>query len=85
MISVEDPRTCVLTVLADILQIKSGEIPTTASLEQDLKLDSTEIVDAQVRLEKRLGISMKGVKMVEIGTVNDLIAIAAARMKDAGV
>lgn len=73
-------RDTVLASVAGYLGSDAAKITPTSLLEEDLELDSTEMVDIYVDLEKKLSISMKDVKFADLKTVNDLIKAVALRM-----
>ncbi len=78
----EDLRTTVLTSVANFLGGNPAAIKPESNLEEDLQLDSTDIVDIFVDLEKKLKISLTGVRFADLKTVNGLIEVVAARMPE---
>ena len=60
-------------VFANNLGIKENEIKPDASLDASLALDSTELVELNVALEKAFGIKIAKDEITKDSTFNDII------------
>ncbi len=63
---------------------KARELSPHASLKDDLCLDSLDIVELIVHLEKRYGIEFDGDQMPKIETVDDLTRYTSGLMDSRG-
>ena len=78
--NIETLRTSVLNSIVDFLNDKPDGLVPESRLVEDLGLDSTEMVDIFVDLEKKLGICLKDVKFANLNTINDLIKVVSSRI-----
>ena len=79
----EDIRSAVLTSVINFLTDNRVNVIPESRLLEDLGLDSTEMVDILVDIEKKLKISLKDVKFAQLNTINSLVCEVAARMPEA--
>jgi len=67
-------------VVATYLDMNPDELTAATRLDDDLDLDSTELVCVAVDLERALGFSLKGIPFGSMDTLTDL-AVAVARQE----
>lgn len=77
--SPNEPRTRVLSLLAEICDLPEGELHEDQELVADLGLDSPRALQLLVRLEDELGIELSDEEAARLATVGDLLSSVAAR------
>lgn len=70
----------VLITVTQYLEENEVVIGPDTLLEDDLELDSTEIINVFVDLEKRLDVDLKGIRFGDLDTFDDLVDAIAARL-----
>ena len=58
--------------LVDEFEMEENQLLPSASLKDDLNIESLDFVDIAVIIEKKFGLKVKGEEMVNIRTLEDL-------------
>ena len=58
--------------LIDEFEMEDDQLSPSASLKDDLNIESLDFVDIAVIIEKKFGLKVKGEEMVNIRTLEDL-------------
>lgn len=66
-------ESTIKNILADIIDIEPSEIYSHTSLKNDLQIDSTEMVDIVVGLEKTFGIYINEGEQEYFNTLSDIV------------
>jgi len=70
-------RSAVLAVLADIgLEVDS--LTDDTRFRDELDVDSTELVEISVAVERKLGVTISSSDFVELDTVGDLVRLVSS-------
>ncbi|MBB4266509.1 acyl carrier protein [Roseospira visakhapatnamensis] len=73
--SQERIETVVIDAIATSLSADPATINADTQLEDDLGVDSTELIGIIVEIEKALSISLKGLDYAKLKTPADLVAV----------
>lgn len=77
-------RAQLRTLLADIFTDITGETYSSLrdeqSLQDELKLDSFDLVSIAVGLHDRIGVTVEAAEVAEIVTVGDLVGLLQAKL-----
>ncbi|HIC90770.1 MAG TPA: acyl carrier protein [Syntrophaceae bacterium] len=68
-------------IMVKLLNVKPGEITPHANLENDLGMDSTEIVEMTVALEKAFGIQIDDGEITKNQSIGDVVELVHHRVK----
>lgn len=68
----EDIQRTVDNFLVEEFEISPEKVKGDASLKKDLAIDSLDIVDVIVLIEKEFGVKVKSEELSSLGTLNDL-------------
>lgn len=73
--------------LAEQLDLDLEQVPShgTASLEEDLGMDSLSLMDFLVFLEKRYGVSIPDEELADVATVGDVAHVLNELLPDGAV
>lgn len=66
-------------IIVKLLNVRPGEVTPDASLENDLGMDSTEIVEMTVALEKAFGINIDDGEITKSQSIGDVITLVKNR------
>ncbi|MBU2713435.1 acyl carrier protein [Zooshikella harenae] len=73
----------IYTTLAEYLDMPVSELKENTNLENELLLDSTELVCIMVALEKSMDISLKNVPFKDWVVINDIVNAVEQRLSEA--
>jgi len=59
-------------VLANLLKVKIGELKDDVSLQNSIGVDSTEMVESVIALEKSFGVKLNIKEITKNSTINDI-------------
>lgn len=59
-------------VLADLLKVKIEELKDDVSLQNSIGVDSTEMVESVIALEKSFGVKLNIKEITKNSTINDI-------------
>jgi acyl carrier protein len=67
-----DMKTKVKEVLANLLKVKIEELKDDVSLQNSIGVDSTEMVESVIALEKSFGVKLNIKEITKSSTINDI-------------
>ena len=67
-----DVKIKVKEVLANLLKVKIDELKDEASLINSIGVDSTEMVESVIALEKAFGVKLSPKEITKNSTINDI-------------
>ncbi|MGI0119356.1 acyl carrier protein [Zooshikella sp. RANM57] len=73
----------IYTTLAEYLDMPVSELKEHTNLENELLLDSTELVCIMVALEKAMDVSLKNVPFKDWVVINDIVEAVELRLSQA--
>lgn len=68
-------------VLANLLKVKIEELKDDLSLRDSIGLDSTEMVESLIALEKSFGIKLSPKEITKNSTINDIVSNIEEKIK----
>jgi acyl carrier protein len=68
----EDMKDKVKEVLANLLKVKIEELKDDVSLQDSIGVDSTEMVESVIALEKSFGVKINIKEITKNSTINDI-------------
>jgi len=68
-------------VLIDMFELDKASVTNTASLYEDLDLDSLDAIDLAVKLKTETGIKLKEQEMKAIRSVQDIIDVVCSNLE----
>lgn len=60
-------------VLANLLKVKIDELKDELSLQDSISVDSTEMVESVIALEKSFGVKLSPKEITKNSTINDIV------------
>jgi len=67
-------------VLAGLLKVKIEELKDDASLINSIGVDSTEMVESVIALEKAFGVKLSPKEITKNSTINDIVKIIDSKL-----
>ena len=67
-----DTKTKIKEVLSNLLKVKIEELKDEASLTDSIGVDSTEMVESVIALEKSFGVKLSPKEITKNSTINDI-------------
>ena len=67
-------------ILSKLLKVKPEELKDDASLESSIGVDSTEMVETVIALEKAFGKKLSPKEITKSSTINDIAEIIKAKL-----
>lgn len=68
-------------IMVKLLNVRPGEVTHNAGLENDLGMDSTELVEMTVALEKAFGINIDDGEITKSQSIGDVVDLIHNRVK----
>ena len=65
----------IIEILMEQLDLDRDEIKDTSDFVEDLEMDSLDMMELVIEVEKKLGISIDNEKLADIHNMNDLMAL----------
>ncbi len=69
-----DTRSKVKDVLANLLKVKIEELKDDSTLVDSIGVDSTEMVESVIALEKSFGVKLSPKEITKNSTINDIVS-----------
>jgi len=66
-------------VLANLLKVRIEELKDDVSLQNSIGVDSTEMVESVIALEKAFGIKLNVKEITKNSTINDIAAVIQSK------
>lgn len=67
------------TVLVDLLKVRPEELKDDMSLQDSIGVDSTEMVEACIALEKAFGTKLSPKEISKTSTINDIAGVIRSK------
>ena len=67
-----DTKAKIKEVLVNLLKVKSEELKDEVNLQDGIGVDSTEMVEAVIALEKAFGVKLSPKEITKSSTINDI-------------
>jgi len=68
-----DTKTKIKEVLSNLLKVKIDELKDEISLTNSIGVDSTEMVESVIALEKSFGVKLSPKEITKNSTINDIV------------
>jgi len=68
-----DTKSKIKDVLANLLKVKIDELKDEVSLTNSIGVDSTEMVESVIALEKSFGVKLSPREITKNSTINDIV------------
>jgi acyl carrier protein len=68
-----DTKSKIKDVLANLLKVKIDELKDELSLQDSIGVDSTEMVESVIALEKSFGVKLSPKEITKNSTINDIV------------
>ena len=69
-----DTKAKVKEIITNLLKIKIEELQDGLSLEESIGVDSTEMVELVIALEKSFGVKVSPKEVTKKSTINDIVS-----------
>lgn len=66
-------------ILVKLLRVKPEELKDEASLQDSISVDSTEMVEMVIALEKNFGVKLKPQEITKFSSINDIEKIIQSK------
>jgi len=74
-----DTKAKIKEVLVNLLKVKPEELKDDLSLQDSIGVDSTEMVESVIALEKSFGVKLSPKEITKSSTVNDIEKIILSK------
>ncbi len=74
-----DTKVKIKEVLVNLLKVKPEELKDDLSLQDSIGVDSTEMVESVIALEKAFGVKLSPKEITKSSTVNDIEKIIVSK------
>jgi len=75
-----DTKTKIKDILANLLKVKIEELKDDLSLQDSIGLDSTEMVESLIALEKAFGVKLSPKEVKKTSTINEIAGNIQAKL-----
>ncbi|MCK9572660.1 MAG: acyl carrier protein [Candidatus Omnitrophica bacterium] len=75
-----DTKTKIKDILANLLKVKIEELKDDLSLQDSIGLDSTEMVESLIALEKAFGVKLNPKEVKKTSTINEIAGNIQAKL-----
>ena len=75
-----DTKTKVKDVLVNLLKVKPEELKDDLTLQESIGVDSTEMVESVIALEKVFGVKLSPKEITKSSTINDIEKIISSKL-----
>lgn len=75
-----DTKTKIKEVLSNLLKVKIDELKDDVSLINSIGVDSTEMVESVIALEKSFGVKLSPKEITKNSTINDIVNNIQAKL-----
>ncbi|MCX5694265.1 MAG: phosphopantetheine-binding protein [Candidatus Omnitrophica bacterium] len=69
-----DTKTKIKEVLSNLLKVKIEELKDESTLIDSIGVDSTEMVESVIALEKAFGVKLSPKEITKNSTINDIVS-----------
>ncbi len=74
-----DTKTKIKETLVNLLKVKLEELKDEVSLQDSIGVDSTEMVESVIALEKAFGIKLNPKEISKFSTINDIEKVISSK------
>lgn len=75
-----DTKAKIKDVLTQLLKLRQEEIKDDVSLQDSISVDSTEMVEAVIALEKAFGTKLSPKEITKFSTINDIEKVIQSKI-----
>lgn len=75
-----DTKSKVKDVLANLLKVKIEELKDESTLIESIGVDSTEMVESVIALEKSFGVKLSPKEITKFSTINDIEKVINSKL-----
>ena len=75
-----DTKTKVKDVLVNLLKVKPDELKDDLTLQESIGVDSTEMVESVIALEKAFGVKLSPKEITKSSSVDDITKIIQSKI-----
>lgn len=75
-----ETKTKVKEILSNLLKVKIEELKDELSLQDSIGVDSTEMVESVIALEKAFGVKLSPKEITKNSTINDIAGNIQAKL-----
>ncbi|MCX5695410.1 MAG: acyl carrier protein [Candidatus Omnitrophica bacterium] len=68
-------------VLVDLLKVKPEELKDAVALQESIGVDSTEIVESVIALEKAFGVKLSPKEITKSSSIDDIAIVVQSKLK----
>ena len=68
-------------VLVNLLKIKAEELKDAVSLQESIGVDSTEMVESVIALEKAFGVKLSPKEITKSSSIDDITGVVQSKLK----
>lgn len=75
-----DTKAKIKEVLVNLLKVKAEELKDDLTLQESIGVDSTEMVESVIALEKVFGVKLSPKEITKSSTINDIEKIVSSKL-----
>lgn len=75
-----DTKAKIKDVLVNLLKVKPEELKDDLTLQESIGVDSTEMVESVIALEKVFGVKLSPKEITKSSTINDIEKIVSSKL-----
>ena len=68
-------------VLVNLLKVKAEELKDAVSLQESIGVDSTEMVESVIALEKAFGVKLSPKEITKSSSIDDIAGVVRSKLK----
>lgn len=76
-----ETKNKVKEVLSNLLKVKIEELKDEATLQDSIGVDSTEMVESVIALEKAFGIKLSPKEITKSSSIDDIAGVVQSKLK----
>jgi len=73
-------KTKIKEVLVNLLKVKAEELKDGVSLQESIGVDSTEMVESVIALEKAFGVKLSPKEITKSSSIDDIATVIKAKL-----
>jgi acyl carrier protein len=75
-----DTKAKIKEVLVNLLKVKAEELKDDLTLQESIGVDSTEMVESVIALEKAFGVKLSPKEITKSSSINDIEKIISSKL-----
>jgi len=76
-----DTKVKVKEVLSNLLKVKVEELKDAVALQESIGVDSTEMVESVIALEKAFGVKLSPKEITKSSSIDDIAQVIQSKLK----